>query len=1084
MSLWKYSCLAGVIWCCIFIAPALQAEEIALRVDRYLPDDRPQSAVRFGVPFPIDTLATSRVQDVHVLDDQGQVSIPQKRVLATWDASGEHGVRWLLIDMRVTRGREYRLVFNAPLPAGVSALPAVAVLQGDHIQIDAGAITGSLSTRGFDPFHQLSAVGAPIAVKLTQEQSGLGDREFSAFYVEHETRGIFRSDLDKDATVTLEEAGPQRAVILAQGWYTNEAGEKFCRFSIRMHIVRDQPDLRIDHTWIYTGLSAEDRLRSVSMQIRRCDPQTGNTMRGFMGNADLTTATSMADFTGTISMVQDTTPSGHAECVIDYGNQTRYKIAEHGGGWLTMHGTLGTQVALRDAWQQYPWGMDAQGGIIRVHFWPPGQRLLDTSWDGYWQLLTEQQKHTLTASKPRPKGMSVDNYMQVLRSKTNATGAAKTHELHLSFSGPDYGRWARQLPGGYGGLAREVAYPVVAAADTNWMARSLALDWMPHAPRDYATFRDEEHYFDAILQLVTDSVQNNGWHGFWDWGGYHQFMNPTPPMPSPFTWNQDAGQASWHRARPKSHYLWGGFPWLQYMRSGDRKWLRYAQTYTLYSADRAHAHHDGHGRVNGSEYHYDNSEVHWMGGYQRSPGGDQIASNLQAKDDYAYMYWLTGDRHALDVLIASADLICQSTDYGQPKPGFSTGNEIRNTGMLLHRLCIAYQATWNPRYLEKARQLAASFYPLTDVDKVANAEKNPEWFFHEALGWAYEGMWLYWNLTHDEQFKQPFLAFINRGRDYGAGIGNDYGTARALAYGYMLTGDLEYLNLARGILDDQVSMAVTPYSFLPLNKMNFIAMPRAMGAMTLAPEAWRKAYLPTHEHGRVLTYRAMAKPGNPAYAGYRLFIREATDQPWSFSLVATFGGRFVLYRPDGQIAAEQTFNEVQKKYVRFDVPADGQSGDYRLLCVEPGKGFLNNTNPELLPKARVVGCPWPVTIEAFLPEQINGIAGRAFYFSSSDQSDQTPVIWMSPLDPRRPVVASNPDHSWTYRSFDHVPGLEGSRSIRFPEHQPGTVYSVEFPVPPWWVDNGKSRPTVLFLNNAPRFIAANPEDLFLPAANP
>jgi hypothetical protein len=464
------------------------------------------------------------------------------------------------------------------------------------------------------------------------------------------------------------------------------------------------------------------------------------------------------------------------------------------------------------------------------------------------------------------------------------------------------------------------------------MARTRAMDWMPHAPRNYETFRDEENYFDAILHLVTDSVEKNKWHGFWDWGGYHQFMNPGPVYPSSHTWDENAGMASWHRARPKSHYLWGGFPWIQFMRSGDRKWLRYAQTYTLYSSDRAHSHHDGHGRKNGAEYHYDNSEVPWLGGYQRGPGGDQIASNLQAKDDYVYMYWLTGDRHALDVLEASADLICNSPGYGVNKAGIQVGNEIRNAGMLLHRLCMAYQATWNPRYLERAKKIAAMFYPLDEVEKVAQAEKMSDWHFHAALGWAYEGMWFYWNLTHDPQFKAPLLAFINRGRDYGAGMIADYGTTRALAYGFMLTQDVEYLNLARGILDDQVSEAVSPYSFLPANKMNLLAMPRIMGAMTIAPERWRQTYLPTHVNGRVLTYRAIGKPNNQALTGHRLFIREGMDKPWSFSLVVTFGGHFVLYRPDGKVAVEQTIDEGVRRYVRFDVPVDGLIGDYQLIC--------------------------------------------------------------------------------------------------------------------------------------------------------
>jgi hypothetical protein len=586
-----------------------------------------------------------------------------------------------------------------------------------------------------------------------------------------------------------------------------------------------------------------------------------------------------------------------------------------------------------------------------------------------------------------------------------------------------------------------------------------------------------------MLNVVQDATAFNQWYGFWDWGGYHQHLYPYLVTPRPKTAAQEPGQGNWHRARPKSHYLWGGFSWLQFLRSGDRKWLRYAQTYTLYSADRAHTHHTGSGRKNGGEFHYDNSEVHWMGGYQRSPGGDQVASNLQAKDDYVYMYWMTGDRRALDVLKASADLICESGAYGEAKPGFSIGNEIRNAGMLLHRMCMAYQATWDERYRAKAEKIAAAFFPLTDVPKVAVAEKNPEVYFHSALGWAYEGMWFYLHCTGDERIRQPLMAFIDRGRQFGAGVAGCYSTSKALTYGYMLTQDTGYLDLARAILDDQVSKGVEPYQFLPSGKMDLSGLPRVIGAMTVAPSDWQRANLPTHVRGRTINFRTSQYRTSENMLPTRAFIRESVDGAFSFQLVSMYGGRFVLYAPDGAVAAEQTLDENVARWVKFDVPADGKTGDYMFVCAQPSEQAKGNTNPEYQQLSRLVSCKWPITLEGLVPGQIDAFRARAFYFTTKGATEPVRVN-VSEVDVRRPILITCLDQPWQWSNTDRFPGQGGSFSVTLPATPQGATFGIELIVPDVWLRVNRGRPRYITLTGAPHYVAANPEDLFIPVVPP
>ena len=76
--------------------------------------------------------------------------------------------------------------------------------------------------------------------------------------VTHETRGTFMAINDRAAEVVLEENGPQRATLKATGWYANDAGEKFGRFIVRLHFHKGLPDVRMEHTFIFTGQSLHD----------------------------------------------------------------------------------------------------------------------------------------------------------------------------------------------------------------------------------------------------------------------------------------------------------------------------------------------------------------------------------------------------------------------------------------------------------------------------------------------------------------------------------------------------------------------------------------------------------------------------------------------------------------------------------------------------------------------------------------------------------------------------------------------------------------------------------------------------------
>lgn len=1071
-----------LIACVYFSGTNASGASIPIHVDRIVPDNRSLATVSFGVPFPEGLLPVDEIGNVRVVDEQGSVVVHQQNVTATWNPTGSKGVRWLLVDFIPEHGHQYWIKTGSDAPANKVTLPDIASQTGEMISINNGPITQSFSTRGFDVFTKLQSMSSPLGLVSDPAET---DR-FSAYYVEHEKLGIFRSDLDPEATVVLEENGPIRATIKADGWYTNAKGEKFCKYAIRMHFFRNRSEIKIEHTFIFTGLSKDDKIRSVGMRLLRATPDVGGKLRLYTGDADLFEGSVAQDGTGYIANAQINSERDRFDFISRNANGDVTKISNKGGGWLYGGGSVGFNVAIRDAWQQFPWGMRYDKGLLDVQLWSPEGGLLDTTWDGYWSELTDRQKRYLASGMQR-KIKDIDVWMNRLREACNATGAAKTHEIWLACFGENYGTYEKHFPY-MSALARDVAYPVFAYADPTWTCASLALDWQPHAAKDTVNYPREEAALDAMLPMMQDSVSSNHMYGWWDWGGYHQFLNTGVLFPRTGTWADDAGQEVWHRARPKSHYQWGRYPWLQFMRSGNRDWLRYAQTFTLYSADRAHSHFEGNGRHNGSEYHYDNSVVPWMGGYRFQPGGDQIASNLQSKDDYVYAYWLTGSRHALDVLKANGELLIANHLAGgswtKYPPGFSRGNDIRNAGMQLERVMMLYQATWDERYLPIAKRLGDAFLPLTSTELVAKAETNPpEGVFHQAASWAYQGMWFYDRVVGDPAFRNALMGFILRARDYNP-IYAYSGNTRAFTYGYLLTHDPLYLDIARTAWDYMSATGITRINFNPGGQQGLSPMPGLLGLFQTAPKDWQEKNLPLDKRGGTISWRYAYWNNGPTVKGTRAYFHETSDQPWNFTLLTSHGGTFAVYNPQGHIIATCVLDPEQIKWSQFKIPADGMTGDYTVMCVAPSDKILKTVHAETQPEARIVASDLPLVVDTLDTRQQLLLYAPSLYFKVDVNAAES-NIFMGPLDAKRiAILESNSQEgqtAWMTSTAGQMPRQGGYYMIEIPPEQAGKLLRLTFKADArQYYTQYQGYPKIMRLNGILPYVSANAKDYFVP----
>lgn len=925
--------------------------------------------VKCGVPFPQGVLKPG--EPVVLVDGAGVVQSAQTLVTATWDPNGEKGVRWLLLDFLAGKGKSYRLLFGAEA-AGKTIPPTGAIgrIDGGIIQIDTGALRATCSARKFD-----------LLASLTGPQGRLiADGAWAGAYLEHEKRGIFRADLDPDARVILEETGPVRATVRAEGWYVNGTGEKFGRYIVRVHFFRGKADIKVEHTFIFTGLAQEDRLRDIgiALPLRQTKTVHSYVHFGAESNGHALTVGSRNSSDAYFYQVQDC-PDGHRfEWTLRDG--TNGNIASNGematGSLMANTDLVPVLTQIRDAWQQFPWELEWNKGTLTVHLWPKHGRLFDLSWDAQWYYMTDQQKTYLVKGKPKVTEENFGEIMKRLRGKT-AQGVAKTHEVWFFFDG-------RGLISGYD----TVQFPVYAHADLAWQCASKALDWTVHQAYDMKNYPDEEDFLATLLDLIKKHTEYVHYYGWWDWGAYHQFWETSKNAGygelGAGIFENTSGERAWHRAKPKSHYFWGMLPWQMYFRTGDADWLRYSQTYTLYSADRGFKHYDGEGVLAGQEYTYDNSEIHWIGGYQGVVGGTEHTHNLMDRADCIYQYWLTGDRRPMDVLRMWAENFDKRWD---PKEEFYqadkalVGNTIRNTGGRLRRVTLFYEATWDERFRKHAEN-SARIFPGAD-----SARNEGVWM----TAWLHEGLFRYWKVFGDERIKQAGISFclqqLRRGGMTFEHTERENGLLDWCTFGYEYTGDTRYLDTGRRIVDRLVAPGVSRRALHPgAEKFATVTLPRFLGAMANAPADWRASNLPMQEHPTLdFSYSGRYLPKAP-----RIFMLKEKDSEFTLEFNAGYGGRFVLTAPDG-VQAGTVFIDANENAKdargRITVAKDGKTGVYTLRCTEYSE---KDVPPGTRPHLNILRCDLSKVVYE-MPAAATGFVARSWCFGVPPGKDNIEV---------------------------------------------------------------------------------------------
>jgi hypothetical protein len=859
-----------------------------------------EQPVTTGVPMPRG--AAMSAEHFKLLAPDGLTEVPlQARVSARWSPRGY--AKWLLLDFPANvdakRVTSYSLQYGAGVERMAVRNPLEISQDNDLITVDTGPLQFSIRKHGFSFLESAFLNGKKL---IRGSRLTLTD--------EHGT--VYDASGDLDCKVTIEEAGPLRAVIAAKGWFV-AGGERVGQYVVRIYAWRGEPHLRVFHTFVVTEPTKTLRYRNIALESQLTS--AGHAVFGIEdGDAVRATASNAYLVQESYDRLRVAQQNGNQKKVLATGQRS--------AGWVR---SGNVSVAVRDMWQNFPKELEVEDDTLRVHFWPrhPGPvrhptrtvtaRDIHMLWFAHeGELLDFSIPGDYARFHDRDDAKTHEFYYipNVLKDNSDeALGIARTHEMTWLFGASEDDTNSRMAA-----LTRDIG----CLPAPEWIGESGAVG-MLHAV-DRERFPDVETALSRHFDWLQRSTEFMHDYGMWNFGDRHSRWDPADNrVPVNRTW------ANHHHGNPRTS-------WLLYLRSGDTKYLTAARRQALHQMDVDICHYStpeyeakGYpvGKLPGALCDY-KGLVHWH-------SGNRLYDYNNLNDYLYYDYYLTGYRRAVDVARETADSVARF-----PRGG----NSGRDGEGPVASLAFLYEATWDARLLP---QIETYVSVLLNSQTEADHEFGPGAF----TGWAGYAPWLprYIHLSRDP----AAMKSLERWCDYTA-ANAFYGSGGAmwhdLAEGYRLFGKREYLE--KGVAEMKLMISdqflerghfydgfFTPA--LTLNGGYFSQrMPRFLAALALTEEKIRPRYgLSYYAPGMI---RMWVNP-KTHYASERYYrkwngmplavVRKAADREFQFTLKGSLSpGQAWVTRADDGVEVSRTGLQEESTIIR--VPVDGHTGEYVL----------------------------------------------------------------------------------------------------------------------------------------------------------
>jgi len=407
--------------------------------------------VTTGVPFPEGLLGDS----AHVrLTRGGEEVSAQIATTAQWrDGSVKWALMSFLADVGARAEAQYRIQFGRSVRRATVPAELSVVRNPDGIEIDTGALRVRIDRQG--------QVVLPSG-KACRTTMAAADGK------------IYSSGQD-EAELTIEEAGPIRAVVKTVADLVAEDGAKSFRIEKRVVAYRGAKSLQVSHTFVVDRPERFTEIESMHYDV----PATAKAWRVPLEDEDALRLDASApllrqrfDRELVVAAVGKETPTA--------GRITGSAI-----------GAGGCAVAVRDFWQNYPKGFSLANDGLRIGLCPDFEAGL------YDKFPFEKEGHHL--------------YYYLLNGRYKfKRGMAKTHDIFLCFA-PDVEREAQ---------CELFQRRLLGTVDPKWVCASRT--FYDVAPRDLSRSKAYEEAIDNNLKryvATRERLHDYGLMNFGDWYG-------------------------------------------------------------------------------------------------------------------------------------------------------------------------------------------------------------------------------------------------------------------------------------------------------------------------------------------------------------------------------------------------------------------------------------------------------------------------------------------------------------------------------------------------------------------------------------
>lgn len=603
---------------CSSISQEQEPLSIRLTVSNRLDIPRRHEPVTSGIPLPADSNITEK-ENLRVTRADGTDVPAQFRVLARWGrlSDEKRPIKWVLADFNADMAAGADAVYYLKTGRG-SSVPGIEVEEtGQEIKINTGAMAFAVSKKSFGLINRLVLSGGTDSLVTGGDNAGIQIDKDSVIY----------SSLYDLPTVTIEERGPLRTVLLIRGKFKSKGGKTLIggdgrvppnkegrpaamnyplEYTVRIHSYYGKSYLRLYYTLENNGNGQiqYDPINDVFFDENRVKVQTDlkSPVKATTGrfSAELDRGDTFDIFQGhKLIKKNDESKNFYSEV---HRNGVQVSEGKRSEGWLDISDKEhGMALGMRYFWQNYPKELTWNNGSLQLAVLPA---------------------HNMKLRKGRYG--SGNHYF--------SGGWHKTTELFLYFHHGD-----AKKAGAEEVLSR-LDSPLFAQCDKTWYANSEA--WGLIAPSQslkadskrlddafdrYEEFQemfvnpDIDKDIVALREMRNLSKNHYGWQNFGDFA---------------WKWN---GEAAPYCAL---HYDWPYIMWLQFMRSGDARFLDRAYELTEHSVDMDQVRRSDRARENGLWWW---EEQDGGDAPHKSYNGSGLIVSHTWNGGYALGYLLTGD---------------------------------------------------------------------------------------------------------------------------------------------------------------------------------------------------------------------------------------------------------------------------------------------------------------------------------------------------------------------------------------------------------------------------------------------------------